>query len=192
MNLSRATRRRLAVAAAIVGIATSAACGGDSRDGAPDPPARNGTSTVTIADAWVRATAGVDDPSMTAAFGVLANDGTEDRTVISVDTDASPRAELHEMTMDNGVMVMRPIQGGIAVPAGGSTALEPGGRHIMIMALRAAIQPGDQIHISLGFDDGSRLEFDALAKEFAGGDEQYSGAPSSPMPMGSMSGSGGG
>lgn len=126
---------------------------------------------------------------MTAAFGVLANRGAELRTIVSAVSDASDRTELHEMAMDDGVMVMRPIDGGIEIPAGGSTALEPGGLHVMIMDLDRDVAPGDDVTVTLTLDDGSTVRFTALAKEFAGGNEEYTGdGGGSPMPMGSTAG----
>lgn len=198
MRLSGLVRQRMVLVAAVVAAAAAAvalAGCGSSGGGTGGVQSDAPRSSVLIADAWVRATDGTDDPSMTAAFGVLTNGGTQDRTIVSATNSASDRTELHEMAMEGGVMVMRPIEGGIAVPARGSTTLEPGGLHVMIMDLDTTLEPGDDITVTLTFDDSSTLQFSAQAKEFAGGNEEYSGggsghggSGSSPMPMGSMSG----
>jgi copper(I)-binding protein len=137
---------------------------------------------VTVADTWVRATEGTDDPTMTAAFGVLTNHTDQPRTVVSATNSASDHTELHEMAMEGGAMVMRPVAGGIPIPAGGTTTLEPGGLHVMVMNLTSPIRPGDELNVVLTLDDGSTVPFIAVAKEFAGAQESYS--PSGGMDMG--------
>jgi copper(I)-binding protein len=130
---------------------------------------------VTAADTWVKATAGAEDPSMTAAFGVLTNHTDKDLTIVSATNDVTDRTELHEMAMVDGAMVMRPITGGIPIPANGTTTLEPGGVHVMIMDAKAPITPGDDVHVTLTLSDGSTMLFHATAKEFAGANEAYDG-----------------
>lgn len=133
------------------------------------------SGAVTISDTWVKATAGTEDPSMTAAFGVLKNNSDKDLTIVSATNSVSDRTELHEMAMEGGSMVMRPIAGGIAIPAGGSTTLEPGGLHVMIMDVKRPITPGEQIDVNLTLSDGSTVAFQTLAKEFSGANEEYNG-----------------
>ncbi len=136
---------------------------------------------VTIADSWVKATVGTTDPSMTAAFGVLTNHTDQDLTIVSATNDVTDRTELHEMAMVDGAMVMRPIAGGIPIPANGTTTLEPGGLHVMIMDATTPIAPGDDVHVTLTLSDGSTVLFHATAKEFAGANESYNGGASGAM-----------
>jgi copper(I)-binding protein len=133
---------------------------------------------VSIADAWVKATVGTEDPTMTAAFGVLTNHTDKALTIISATNDVTDRTELHEMAMVDGAMVMRPIAGGIPIPANGTTALAPGGLHVMIMEAKAPIAPGDDVTVILTMNDGSTLLVHATAKEFAGANESYDGGSS--------------
>lgn len=112
---------------------------------------------------------------MTAAFGVLTNRSDKDVTVVSATNSISGRTELHEMTMVNGAMNMRPVDGGIPIPAGGSATLDPGGLHLMILDVTEEIGPGDDVSVTLTFDDDTTLSFTAQAKEFAGANEEYEG-----------------
>lgn len=128
--------------------------------------------SVTISDAWVKSA----QEGMSAAFGVLTNDGDTDVTIVSASTEASPMIELHE-TVENesGEMMMQQKEGGFVVPAGGALALEPGGNHIMLMGLAAPIMAGDEVTFVLTFSDGSTLEFTAPGKDFSGANENYEG-----------------
>jgi periplasmic copper chaperone A len=153
---------------------------------APSTPTSSAAADeVTIADTWVKATAGTEDPTMTAAFGVLTNHTNKDLTIVSATNDVTDRTELHEMAMVDGAMVMRPITGGIPIPANGTTTLEPGGLHVMILDATAPITPGDDVHVTLTLSDGSTMLFHATAKEFAGANEAYDGATSGGMDMSS-------
>ncbi len=161
---------------------TSAASSVAGASGATPAGTPAAAGEVTIADTWIRATEGTEDPTMTAAFGVLTNHTDKPLTVVSATNSASDRTELHEMAMEGGAMVMRPVAGGIPIPADGATTLEPGGLHVMVLNLTSPIKPGEEVDVVLTLDDGSTVPFTAVAKEFSGAQESYS--PSGGMEMG--------
>lgn len=141
---------------------------------APAPQAQVAveSDSVSIADAWVKSA----DEGMSAAFGVLGNDGAADVTIVSASTEASPMVELHEtVANDAGEMVMQPKEGGFVIPAGGTLTLEPGANHIMLMGLAKPIVAGDEVSFTLTFADGSTYTFTAPAKDFTGANENYVG-----------------
>jgi copper(I)-binding protein len=111
---------------------------------------------------------------MTAAFGTFSTTGSTPVTVLSAQTSASSRTELHEVVVgDDGAMTMRPKGDGFVIEPGTPHVLAPGGDHIMIMDLATPIRPGDQIDVTLSLSDGSTTRFSALAKETSGGEENY-------------------
>jgi hypothetical protein len=59
--------------------------------------------------------------------------------------------QLHNMSVDNGVMRMRQVEGGIAVPAKGSLQLRPGSYHIMFMGLKRQLRQGERFPVTLRF-----------------------------------------
>jgi copper(I)-binding protein len=59
--------------------------------------------------------------------------------------------QLHNMSVDNGVMRMRQVEGGIAVPANGSLQLRPGSYHIMFMGLKRQLRQGERFPVTLRF-----------------------------------------
>lgn len=156
---------RLAALAAVSLIALTGCAAAE----APTESAPAG-ETVAITDAWVKAT----DEDMSAAFGTLTNDGDDDITVVSATTDAAGMVELHE-TVENeaGEMIMREIEGGFSIPAGGSLLLEPGADHIMLMGLTGALSAGDEVTVTLTFSDDSTYEFTAPVKDYSGANENY-------------------
>jgi periplasmic copper chaperone A len=148
--------------------ATPAAPAAPAAVPAPAVPA----PAVTVADPWVKTA----ESGMTAVFGTFSSPGSHPVTVLSAQTSASPRTELHEVVMgDDGTMTMRPKNDGFVVEPGTPHVLAPGGDHIMIMDLTSPIRPGDQVDVTLTLSDGSTAQFTALAKETSGGEENYEG-----------------
>lgn len=169
MNTSNfALSKMIAVAAATLLLITGCAT---TEPAAPVAGAKDSES-LTIADAWVKAA----DEGMSAAFGTLENAGATDITIVSATTSASGMVELHEtIENDAGEMVMQAKAGGFVIPAGGSYELAPGGNHIMLMDLTAALKAGDESTVTLTLSDGSTFDFTALAKDYSGANETYEG-----------------
>jgi periplasmic copper chaperone A len=151
----------LPLAAALV--VPLAGCGGSADTDAAT------SGAITVEDAWVRAS----DQMMTGAFATISNSGDTDLTIVSAETTASDLTELHEVVMQDGEMVMRPKADGFLVPAGGEHVLEPGADHVMIMDMTEPIEPGEDVDITLAFDDGSTVTYTAQAREAEVGDETY-------------------
>lgn len=137
----------------------------------PDPSM---ASTVTVDDSW----AGAADTGMTAVFATLTNDGDRDAVIVSGESTAAGRVELHEVTHDSGGdATMRRKESGFTVPAGGTKDLLPGGDHLMLMDLTQPLQPGVDVTVTVTFDDGSVLPIVAQVRDFAGGNAEYSPGP---------------
>ena len=107
-------------------------------------------------------------------FGTLENSGTEDLTVVAATSPAAATVELHETAAGaDGAMTMQQIEGGFTVPAGGDYVLEPGASHLMLMGLDNGLLAGDTLPITLELADGSSIQIEAIAKDFAGANESY-------------------
>ena len=162
---------RLAVTAAALILALSG-CAGATETPAATTESATSADTLTMTDAWVKA----NESGMTGAFGLLANSGSADITVVSAETVAASKIELHEtVANDAGDMVMQEKPGGFVVPAGGSIELAPGSNHIMLMGLTGPLTAGDETTFTLSLDDGSTLEFSAPVKDYTGANETYEG-----------------
>ncbi|HEY1796363.1 MAG TPA: copper chaperone PCu(A)C [Stellaceae bacterium] len=102
---------------------------------------------IKVENAWARATpAGAS----TAAIYLTVEAPAADK-LVSVSTPAAREADLHEMSMDNGVMKMRALPGGVDLPAGQKVTLKPGGMHIMLSALTGPLKEGDSVPLTLNF-----------------------------------------
>jgi len=103
--------------------------------------------SVTIDHPWARATAG--NATTAAAYVTLTETGSAD-TLTGASTPAAKTAEVHETINDNGVMKMRPT-GPLPLTAGTPVKMEPGGKHIMLIGLKAPLKAGDKFPLTLTF-----------------------------------------
>lgn len=121
-------------------------------------------SPITIERPWARASA----PGQTVGGGfmtILHQGATEDR-LVSATTPIARDVQIHTMNMDGGVMRMRPVEGGLAIPAGGRVVLQPGGLHLMFMELSAPLVAGSSFPVTLRFANAGdiKVEFNVEAR----------------------------
>ena len=117
---------------------------------------------ITFSDVQLRAsTAGM--PS-SAAYLKIINNGISDDRLIAAKAAIAKRVEIHSMEMDNGVMRMRAINGGLFIAAGDSVTLVPGGLHFMLMGLNTDLPPGSQHEIILVFEKAGEIKLNGTAK----------------------------
>jgi copper(I)-binding protein len=122
------------------------------------PESANGCAALHVVGAWARPTVAAMPNS--AAYMLLLNLTDQDEVLVSGETNVATVVELHEMTMgESDVMIMQPIEGGIIVPAGGVTILQPGGLHVMIIGLNQELHEGESINLTLTFAESGSSEF---------------------------------
>lgn len=108
-----------------------------------------------IDHAWARATPGA---ARTGAVYFRIESPTADR-LISLASPVASKAELHTHTEQNGVMQMREVTGGLAVPAGQELELKPGGLlHVMLIELNQKLKAGDSFQLTLTFEKAGTRE----------------------------------
>ncbi len=112
--------------------------------------AGSASAPILILDPWVRPTLGQVPSS--AAYMIISNRGRAEDVLVSLATPASRKATLHESLMQGGVMRMRPVRGGLRIPAGKTVKLAPGGLHVMLMGLTRTLRPGETIALTLRFE----------------------------------------
>lgn len=127
---------------------------------APSTLLAQGASAQTIkaSAAWARATP--RNAPVAGAYLTLQNAGSTNDRLVSVATPAANRAEIHQMRREGDVMVMRPLPEGLEIRAGEHIVLSPGGYHLMLTGLKAPLNDGDKVHITLTFQSGAVQHLD--------------------------------
>jgi copper(I)-binding protein len=110
--------------------------------------------TVDVKDAWVRTS--VPGQKATGAFMKLtAKDGAK---LVAASSPVAGVTEVHEMKMEGDVMKMKAVAGGLDLPVGKTVELKPGGYHVMLMDLKAALPKDSTIPLTLVFKDAKGVE----------------------------------
>lgn len=110
---------------------------------------------LLISQAWSRQTpAGA---KVAGAYLTVENKGSAADRLLSGSTDIAGRLEIHEMSMDGGVMKMRPLDKGLAIEPGKTVKLAPGGYHVMLMDLKTQLRQGDKVPVTLQFEKAGKV-----------------------------------
>ncbi len=129
----------------------------------------NAASTIAVTNVWSRPadTTGV-------VYATIKNTATTADALVSAASPVAKSVEIHETVAaspgsmssssmkdmpgmsDSSGIVMRPVKK-IAIPAGGSVELKPGGYHIMLVGLSHELKAGDTIPITLTFQNAGAV-----------------------------------
>jgi copper(I)-binding protein len=145
-------------------LTTLAACGSASTP-AGSPGGGASVAATTVTEPWVVVP---PTPDTTAAFGTLHNTSAAEVRLVGVDTDVAAMVQVHETVTEGNVAHMQEVAGGLAIPAGGTVQLKPGGYHVMLMQLTRPVAEGDSVDLTFRFSDGSAVTVTAPVRARAG------------------------
>ena len=99
-------------------------------------------------------------PSDTGSVWVkITNNTGQDDALIGAELAGCGAIELHNMTMENDVMIMREVEGGeIPIPNGETVELKQGGLHIMCIGKEAPLELGTSVDIALNFANAGTID----------------------------------
>ena len=114
---------------------------------------------LRIENAWTRQT----PPGARAGGGyvTITNTGEEVDRLIGGSAPFAERFELHEMSVADGGMRMKEIEGGLAIGPGETVVLEPGGAHLMFLGLTEPPVAGSKVAVTLRFERAGEVTLDA-------------------------------
>lgn len=110
---------------------------------------------LKIGHPWTRATPAGSD--MAAAYLSVTNTGTTEDTLTAATVEGVGDVSIHDMSMDGGVMKMRPLESGLAIKPGQKVTLQPGGLHLMLMGLKQPLTEGTMVSGTLVFEHAGTL-----------------------------------
>jgi periplasmic copper chaperone A len=122
------------------------------------PPARAADydiGSIHITQPWARATP--KGASSGAAYMTITNNGKTPDRVSCVSSDASAQCQIHTMTMEDGVMKMRPVEGGLEIKPGGTVMLKPSSFHVMLVNLKHPLVQGNIVKATLKFENAGTI-----------------------------------
>ena len=110
---------------------------------------------LVITQAWSRATPG--GAKIGGGYLTIENKGSTPDRLIGGSGDIASKIEVHEMSMNNGVMTMRPLDHGLTIEPGKTVRLAPGGLHLMLFDLKAPLKQGDKVPVTLEFEKAGKV-----------------------------------
>lgn len=113
---------------------------------------------LKISAPWTRATP--KGASVGGGYMKITNTGSAPDRLVSGSTDISSRFEIHEMSMDGGVMKMRAMPKGIELKPGQTIEFKPGGYHVMFVGLKNDLEKGQHVKATLQFEKAGKVEVD--------------------------------
>lgn len=98
-------------------------------------------------------------------YVTIVNTGTQDDRLVGGTTSVAERFEIHESSIVDGVARMRPAKQGIAIPAGATLSLQPGGAHIMLVNPRQRPAEGEKFKATLEFEKAGSVEVEFVVQK---------------------------
>jgi periplasmic copper chaperone A len=112
--------------------------------------------SIHITQPWARATP--KGASTGAAYMTITNTGKTPDRVSCLSSDASADCQIHVMSMENGVMKMRPVEGGLEIKPGETVTLKPSGLHMMLVRLKHPLDKGKIVTATLKFENAGTVD----------------------------------
>ena len=112
--------------------------------------------SLRIVQPWVPTTP--KGASVGAGYLTITNKGTTPDRLIGGSSPVAANFEVHRMTMEGGVMKMRPLAHGLEIKPGKTVALKPGSFHIMLMGLKQQLKKGDTVKATLQFEKAGKID----------------------------------
>jgi len=112
--------------------------------------------SIQIKDPWARATP--KGSEVGGGYMTLTNTGSEPDRLIGGSNAVAGKFEIHEMSMDGGVMKMRMMPKGIEIKPGQTVELKPGSYHLMFIGLKQPFEQGKRVKGTLQFEKAGTVE----------------------------------
>jgi len=125
---------------------------------APVQAADYDVGSIHISQPWARSTP--KGASSGAAYMTITNNGAAPDRVSCVASDASTKCQIHTMSTANGVMKMRPVEGGLEIKPGETVTLKPSGLHVMLVDLKHPLEQGKMVEATLRFEKAGTVKVD--------------------------------
>ncbi|MEQ1696068.1 MAG: copper chaperone PCu(A)C [Hyphomicrobiaceae bacterium] len=154
--------KRLAVVVVAIGLSFPAA-------------ARDFTAgSIKIVQPWTRVTP--EGAKVAGGFMKITNTGKEADTLVGGTFPLAAVFQVHQMTMDGGVMKMSELSSGLEIAPGATVELKPGSYHVMFMDLKQPIKDSSIIKGSLIFKKAGTIEIEYAVEPLGAKDTGHSGA----------------
>jgi hypothetical protein len=121
---------------------------------------------LEIKHPWTRATP--KNAPVASGYLKIINTGTAPDRLIGGSVEVAKKFEVHEMSMDGGVMKMRELKDGLEIPPGATVELKPGSSHVMMKNLSHPLAKGERVKGSLTFEKAGKIDIEFVVEAMGG------------------------
>lgn len=136
--------------------------------------------SIEISNPWARATP--KGASVGGGYMTITNKGQEADKLLGATSPVAARLEVHQMSMTNGVMTMRPVPGGLEIKPGQTVVLNPDSFHVMMMGLKQPLTQGEHVKATLDFAKAGKVEIEYVVGSVGARGPESATAPNMQMP----------
>jgi copper(I)-binding protein len=120
------------------------------------PATASGQGGIGVENPWARATA--PGQMVSGGYMTLINPADRPDRLLGASSAVAGEVQIHQTSMDGGVMRMRQLADGMELPAKGRVEFRPGAAHLMFMQLRTPLEAGSSFPVQLRFRDAGTVE----------------------------------
>ena len=96
---------------------------------------------------------------------IITNKGAAADRLIGGTSPIAKQLEVHQMTMDKGIMSMRPVLGGLEIKPGQTVVLKPESVHIMLIGLKQPLAQGERVNATLDFAIAGKVDLQYVVEQ---------------------------
>lgn len=125
-------------------------------------PATANEAGLIVHDPWIRSAS--PDVTVLAAYLRIENTADRPRILTGARSPNFENVEIHNSVVKDGLAHMM-HQHMLEIPARSSLPFQPGGYHLMLIGRKTPLQEGDQVSLTLEFENGEALSTMAVVRQ---------------------------
>lgn len=154
-------KMKIASTILVLGLALAGCKGGGKASTTATTETDGVKAVVEITDPWCRPT---PNGAQAGACYLTVVSNVENQ-LTGVATPLAATSTVHDMSMENGVMKMGEMAGGLPLAPKQKVTLAPGGKHIMLIGLTAPLVEGTAVPITFTFSETSAMTVQAAVRQ---------------------------
>ncbi|HCH69128.1 MAG TPA: copper chaperone PCu(A)C [Colwellia sp.] len=105
-------------------------------------------SLISVEQAYIRSS--IPGTTITSLYMIIENKGEKTVTLLEANSKISPRIEIHQHSMSDGMMRMRQLDS-IEIKARQRIVLQPSGLHLMLFDVKKPLKAQQNVELTLSF-----------------------------------------
>jgi periplasmic copper chaperone A len=118
--------------------------------------------SIEIGRPWAR----IQDPAsgMAGGYCTFVNKGGEPDRLVSASSPIARAIEIHGIKVVGAGIAMRPLDGGLRLPADTTITMKPRGYHLLLRELKAPLKKGEQVTVTLTFEKAGERKVELVVE----------------------------